>query len=493
MRKILVVLGKVITAILVVMLAVLLTQMAQCRMLPSELILTVGIFLAVVIGAVCWLTWTGSGKIKMVIGLVIALLTFAVLAIGIFVARRTLDTLEKISGGDTEIVHVGIYVRSDDPNDYNNMASVYCHGILQAFDRESTDLALQQMTEKLGVPPKYREYQRLPELVDALLAGQVDAIVLNAAYLDLLQEMVGYEDILTRLRECELKKVEVEILKPTQPQPTAPTEVTPDEPEQSIPAFCIYFSGVDDKGPTIARTRSDTNILAVVNPTTRQILLINTPRDYYVPLSISNGVPDKLTHAGVYGVNVSMDTLEMLYDINIDYYFRLNFTGFVDVIDVLGGITVYSEHEFISSTPPYPFKKGENVVDGKAALAFCRERHAFKDGDHQRGRNQMAVIQGVIRKLMSPALLTNYLDILSAVEGSFETSVPMELVGSIVVQQLRNGGEWNLVTYGVSGKGDSQIPYSLGKKVYVMQPDYATVEHAKELMRKVYNGEIVQP
>lgn len=136
---------------------------------------------------------------------------------------------------------------------------------------------------------------------------------------------------------------------------------------------------------------------------------------------------------------------------------------------------------------------GINELDSKTALAFCRERHAFKDGDHQRGRNQMAVIQGVIRKLMSPALLTNYLDVLRSVEGSFETSIPMELVGSIVAQQLRNGGEWNVVTYSVSGKGDSQIPYSLGKEVYVMQPDYATVEHAKDLMRKVYNGEAIEP
>ena len=494
MRKFLFVLGKVIAAIMGAMTALFLTQLTQIPMLPPIVIFFVGAILAVLVGLVLWLTWSGMGKIRMVVGMTMAVLTLIILSIGILFAHRTLDALNKVSSGDTEIVHVGIYVRSDDPNDYNLVASEYCHGILKEFDRESTDRALQQMTQKLGCSPHCREYQRLLELVDALLTGQVDAIVLNAAYLDLLQDMAGYEDVLTHIRETELKMVEIEIQQSTRPQPTVPSEVLPEGPQPSVQPFCIYLSGVDDEGSTIARTRSDTNILALVNPATRQLLLINTPRDYYVPLSISNGIPDKLTHAGIYGVNVSIDTLEMLYDVNIDYYFRLNFTGFMQIIDALDGITVYSQRAFTSTGKiPYSFHVGINELDSKTALAFCRERHAFKDGDHQRGRNQMTVIQGVIRKLMSPALLTNYLDILRSVEGSFETSVPMELVGSIVAQQLRNGGEWNVVTYSVSGRGDSQIPYSLGKEVYVMQPDYATVEHAKDLMRKVYNGEAIEP
>ncbi len=494
MIKFLIVLGKIFAAIIASLSVIFVIQLKQLQMLPTDLIFVIGFVLAFLIGLFLWLTWNGSGVVRMSIGSTMAVVMLVALSVGNLFIHKTIATLDKISAGDTEIVHVGIYVRSDDTNDYSAEASGYCHGILKELDRESTDRALQQIAQKLGVAPKYQEYQRLPELIDALLAGQIDAIVINAAYLDLLQEMAGYEDILTKIRETELKKVEVEIQKPTLPPDTQPAETLPDEPQTSIPAFCVYISGVDDEGATIARTRSDTNILAVVNLATRQLLLISTPRDYYVPLSISNGIPDKLTHAGIYGVNVSMQTLEMLYDTSIDYYFRLNFTGFIRVIDALGGISVYSTRTFDTlQIKGYHFEKGYNEMDGRTALAFSRERYAFKDGDHQRGRNQMAVIQGVVRKLVSPALLTNYLDVLSSVEGCFETSVPMEIVGRIVSQQLRNGGEWNVTTYSVSGKNDFQIPYSMSQKVYVMQPDYKTVEHAKELINKVYNGEVPEP
>ncbi len=107
------------------------------------------------------------------------------------------------------------------------------------------------------------------------------------------------------------------------------------------------------------------------------MLLVSTPRDYFVPLSISGGIPDKLTHAGIYGVDVSMDTLGMLYDVNVDYYFRVNFGGFVDIINALGGITVHSDYEFVSSEGGYYFSQGENYVDGDQSLAFARERQAF--------------------------------------------------------------------------------------------------------------------
>ena len=97
-----------------------------------------------------------------------------------------------------------------------------------------------------------------------------------------------------------------------------------------------------------ASSRSDVNIVATINTETKQILLVSTPRDYFVPLSISNGAKDKLTHAGIYGIDVCMDTLGMLYDEDIHYYFRVNFGGFTKIIDALGCIDVDSDYEFDS-------------------------------------------------------------------------------------------------------------------------------------------------
>ena len=214
---------------------------------------------------------------------------------------------------------------------------------------------------------------------------------------------------------------------------------------------------------------------------------MSTPRDYFVPLSISNGAPDKLTHAGIYGINVCMDTLGLLYEEDINYYFRLNFAGFINIIDALGGVTVNSDYDF--TTGAYHFNQGENYVNGEQALAFARERYTFSEGDRQRGRNQMAVIEAVINKALSPELLKNYTSVLSGMEGSFETNVPYDLIASLVRKQLNEGGSWNIVSYSVNGTGDTQKPYSMSQNAYVMIPDYSTVDKAKDLMSKVRNGE----
>jgi len=253
--------------------------------------------------------------------------------------------------------------------------------------------------------------------------------------------------------------------------------------------YTIFVSGIDTRGGMTASSRSDVNIILTLNATTKQILMISTPRDYFVPLSISNGVPDKLTHAGIYGVNVCMDTLDMLYDIDINYYFRLNFAGFEQIIDALGGVNVNSDYDFDSgNTTGYHFNKGENHLNGEQALVFARERYAFKEGDRQRGRNQMAVIQGVVDKATQPAFLKNYLSVLDSLDGAFETNVPYDVMASLVRKQLDEGGSWQVLSYSVDGTGDTQKPYSMSSKAYVMIPDQNTVDKAKVLMKKVREG-----
>ena len=238
--------------------------------------------------------------------------------------------------------------------------------------------------------------------------------------------------------------------------------------------------------PVSSNGRSDVNILASVNTATHKVVLISTPRDYYVPLSISGGAKDKLTHAGIYGIDVSMDTMAMLYDVNVDYYFRVNFSGFEDIIDALGGVTVNSDYAFTAGN--YSYTQGDNQMDGAKALTFVRERHAFAEGDRQRGKNQMALIQAVIQKALSPELLVNYNSFMDSLSGSFETSVPYDLISTVIREQLSNGGSWSISTYSVDGTGDSQVPYSMSQKAYVMVPDQSTVDTAKQMIQDLYEG-----
>ena len=259
--------------------------------------------------------------------------------------------------------------------------------------------------------------------------------------------------------------------------------------------FVIYLSGVDTRGELTENARSDVNILAVVNPVTKRVVLINTPRDYYVDLAGTDS-KDKLTHAGLYGVETSMATLGNLYGINVDHYIRINFSGFINIVDALGGVDVYSDQAFTSvGSPGYydptTFVEGWNHLDGKSALAFARERHAFASGDIQRGINQMKVIDAMLNKIKSPALLMGFSKIMDAAADCFVTSFSQDQISALVRMQLSDFAEWDIESYTVTGTSSSSTKcYSAkGQKLYVMKPDDASVSKAKEMIASVLGGE----
>lgn len=259
--------------------------------------------------------------------------------------------------------------------------------------------------------------------------------------------------------------------------------------------FVLYLSGVDNRGELTEKARSDVNILAVVNPTTKRVALINTPRDYYVDLAGTDS-KDKLTHAGLYGVETSMATLGNLYGIQVDHYIRIDFSGFISIIDAVGGVDVYSDQAFTSvGSPGYydptTFAEGWNHLDGKSALAFARERHAFKTGDIQRGINQMKVIDAMANKLKSPTVLMSFSKLMDAVSNCFVTSLSQEQISALVRMQLGDLANWDIESCSVTGSsGKSSQCYSAkGQSLYVMKPDESSVSKAKELIASVLGGE----
>ena len=259
--------------------------------------------------------------------------------------------------------------------------------------------------------------------------------------------------------------------------------------------FVLYLSGVDNRGELTEKARSDVNILAVVNPTTKRVALINTPRDYYVDLAGTDS-KDKLTHAGLYGVETSMATLGNLYGIQVDHYIRIDFSGFISIIDAVGGVDVYSDQAFTSvGSPGYydptTFAEGWNHLDGKSALAFARERHAFASGDIQRGINQMKVIDAMANKLKSPTVLMSFSKLMDAVSNCFVTSLSQEQISALVRMQLGDLANWDIESCSVTGSsGKSSQCYSAkGQSLYVMKPDESSVSKAKELIASVLGGE----
>ena len=248
---------------------------------------------------------------------------------------------------------------------------------------------------------------------------------------------------------------------------------TENEEKKNLGTFVLYFSGIDVWGWTDTKSRSDVNIIAAVNTETRHVQLINTPRDYFVEMPISNGAKDKLTHAGLYGVENSVGTLEKLYDVDIDYYLRVNFSGFEAIIDTLGGVDVYSEYDF-TVDPIKHYTEGYNHLTGL--------------GDNQRGRNQMAMLQALIKKVCSIEFLENYNEVMDELTDMYRTNIPDELLKDLVFNQLMDGTEWTVDIYSVTGSGGSEKTYSApNSAAYVMIPNDNDVAQAKSLIEAVLN------
>lgn len=254
--------------------------------------------------------------------------------------------------------------------------------------------------------------------------------------------------------------------------------------------FVVYISGSDTRSATLETSRSDVNILMAVDPVNRQILLLNTPRDYYVANPAGNGAMDKLTHLGLSGISNSMQGLADLYDTDVDYYAQINFSGFETLIDAIGGITVYSDVAFTSGDG-YSFVEGENQMNGEQALSFARDRYNQTTGDNARGEHQMMVIEAVIQKLTSSRtdLLFNYSSILNSLSGMLSTNFSSADIAALVKEQL-NGGSWSVTQYAVTGADGSEYTYSMpDQKAYVMYQDPQMVATASEMLRKISEGE----
>ncbi|MCR5784167.1 MAG: LCP family protein [Eubacterium sp.] len=412
------------------------------------------------------------------VGMIMALLMSIVCGAGFYYLHGAISTLMNISDSNIKVTGYGVYVDVDDEAENIEDAADYTFGIVAAQDRDNTDQIIDQIEAELDAEINVETYSDMYEVTDAVLSQEIDSMIINAAYIAVLEDTDGYEELASEIKAIAEYKVE--------------TSTAAEEIDEEDGIFTVFISGIDVTGDISTTSRSDVNILAVINRNTHQVLLVSTPRDYYVTTSVSYGQKDKLTHAGLYGVDCSMETLSMLYDTDVDYYFRVNFTGFEEIIDALGGIDVYSDIAFTSWTKGLYFSQGINHMNGEYALEFARERHAFASGDNQRGINQMKIIEAVIDTATSTAILNDYSSLMSALSESFETSMPYSLISDMVQDQLDNGGTWDVQKVSVTGTGSKATTYSAPSQyAYVMIPDEESVAAAQAYIDQVYNNEVI--
>lgn len=481
----------------------------QLNMLPGKYMLILAVLLGLLwlfTGALLFLGRKKNRTGRKIVAMILAVLIVLGCAGVSGVVSRLNRTMSNVTGNKEITTMMAVYVRADDGAQQIQNASGYTFAILDVIGADKTQKALESLQSVLGMQVTTVRFPTTTDMVDALYAGEVDAILMSSAYAGTLDGLDGYHDFTEKTRVL----YEISLVDQVVSGNTAQKEPLTDRPvvgENKIDKndkadvevevasitntpFVVYLSGSDTRSTTLITSRSDVNILAVVNPETKQVLLVNTPRDYYIPHPYApEGQPDKLTHLGNDGIGCSIAGLENLYNERVDFYAQINFTGFETLIDAIGGITVYFDRGF-TAIGQVTINAGENYLTGAEALLVARDRHSFSDGDNARGRNQMKIIKAVIQKLASGAIISNYADILDSLQGMFVTDMAMNDISELVKMQINDLATWNVQTYAVTGVTGTDYTYT-GGNASVMYVDQGMVDYARELIDRVIAGDIL--
>ncbi len=406
-----------------------------------------------------------------------AILLILLLGLGDFYLSKTSGLLASLNL-DYKTYNYSVLVLED--SSYHKLKDINGKKIGYYDDgSEESSSSLDKVMKKVELS-KVR-YEDTEKLANALLEKKVDAILIENSYLEILDENIVVEG--KSFKNLVRKIYSFVIVKKV-------SDISRDINVVKTP-FNVYISGIDTYGEISSVSRSDVNMIVTVNPETRQILLTSIPRDYYVQLHGKSGYPDKLTHAGLYGIDMSIQTLEDLLDIKINYYVKVNFTSVVDIVNAIGGVTVYSDYTF-TSIDGYHYTKGYNEVNGEEALSFARERKSFATGDRQRVKDQQALLKAIFDKCTSKAIITKYSKLLDSLSNSFVTNMKMSRLTSLIKMQLSKNYEWNIVSNSLNGGDGSNYTYSApSTKAYVMEPSEESIDYAHELIQKVLDGEVL--
>jgi len=410
-----------------------------------------------------------KGKISKIISGILYILIGLISFFGIKYSSATIEYLNKGFNNNVETTTYNIIVLKN--SNYKELKDLNNTKMGYLFNDVDNDKYLDKIKKEIDIELKEEDFLTI---YTDLINNEISSIIINEAYLDIVEEQ--YKDfsdntkILYSLNIKNKVKTNNDILKELKP-------------------VNIYISGSDSRSNTITdSTLSDVNILVTLNPKTHTMLLTNIPRDYYVQLHGTTGTKDKLTHAGLYGVEMSKNTLEDLFGIEIDYSVKLGFQSVVEIVDLVGGIEVYSDTAFKSyHKKGWYVKKGMNYMDGEKALAYARERYAYSDGDSHRGRNQQQVIEAIFNKIIADkSILLKYDSLLSKFSELYRTDIPKEFVTLLIKQQLEDMSSWTIEKQSVEGSGSMGQTYSMpGPNLYITIPNQDTINSAVEKINEI--------
>lgn len=455
-------------------------QLFTVNVLPIKYVLIVSLILLLLLLGMYFLQMGKRvNKINRILGKILIIILSVLLGLGNWMLFKTGSAFTRMTGDNSETTVISVVVMKENKAETIKDVKDGKFGVTETGDQEILQKGIDDVEKDAGQNITKVSYQSYKEIGDDLYDGSIDAIIMDEATRSLFEENHPKFDSETKI----IKSYEYE----TESEDISKRVNVTEEP------FNVYISGIDTYGTISTVSRSDVNMIATVNPNTHQILLTSIPRDYYVPQPCQGNQKDKLTHTGIYGIECTVETVENYFDLDINYYVRVNFSSVVDIVNALGGITVENPVAFTASDGTYSYPAGEVEMDGEMALRFARERYNLAGGDRDRGKNQMRVITGIINKAISPAIITRYTSILDAVSGSFQTNMSNNEMTSLIKMQIDEMSGWDIEQVSVNGTGNpSAWSPANGFNSWVMEPNVETVQKAVDLIHKVENGENVK-
>lgn len=397
-----------------------------------------------------------------------------VIGISLFIVvhlYNTIGFLFNVTDGNFALDNYNIIVLKD--SNYNDIKNLNNKSI--GYNDTMDNSVVKKIKNKIAkiVDLDYTVYDDVATLVNAINNNKVDSIILEDSELDLLKEddLASYEN-LKILDSVEIK-----------------TDIKDLQEAVNInnEPFNIYISGIDTYGKINSSSRSDVNILVTVNPKDSKILITWIPRDYYVFIN-SGSYKDKLTHAGMYGIDSSIYAVEKLLNVDINYYVKVNFSSVIKIVDVLGGITVYNDETF-TTNENITFKKGEVNLNGERALSFVRDRKHVTGGDLGRGKNQIKVLMALIEKAQSKDTISKYNDILKSLNGAFVTNMSKTTMLAFIRKELQSPRNWTMESITLTGTDSYEYTYTYkNTQLYVMLPDEEVINDTKNKIKSILKG-----
>ena len=432
-----------------------------------NIIITIG--LLVVLAISIFLQKTKRSPLVTTVVLVIFSL---VSLVGIFGFKQMIDITNRMNqtAAFSEVEMSIVVPKESDIKDVSQLTSVQAP---TKVDKNNIETLMSALKKDKKVDVKVDDVASYQEAYDNLKSGKSKAMVLSGSYASLLESVdSNYASNLKTIYTYKIKKKNNNSAK-----------------QVDSKVFNIYISGIDTYGSISTVSRSDVNIIMTVNMNTHKILLTTTPRDAYVKIPGGGADQyDKLTHAGIYGVETSEKTLENLYGIKIDYYARINFTSFLKLIDQLGGVTVHNDQAFTSLHGKFDFPVGDIQMNSEQALGFVRERYSLDGGDNDRGKNQEKVISAIVNKLASLKSVSNFTSIVNNLQDSVQTNMSLDTINALANTQLDSGSKFTVTSQAVTGTGSTGqlTSYAMpNSSLYMMKLDDSSVESASQAIKNL--------